>query len=271
MIPTLAYHRDEIMRVWRFAVLALLSEARKKNRLNTPLSSEELIALFETQYQRPWNIFVSRARAKGYSLKHDGRYIRKLPVAEHRLTRLGADQVEYLAKDTRSKRLVPKRYSLRELVDILMLHMPRRGRHAMRYFGLLAPRCKARTWSAFFVLLGQQQRPHPPRLRWRWLIKKTFGVDPLLDSTGQPMNWMGRREAARQLSNTRKAPRLPPLPYTSVSGDSKSTSRFPPCGKRHPRPLPLRPAAPPRSALPYAPSWAFVTDCREMEFCFSYT
>ena len=64
----------------------------------------------------------------------------------------------------------------------------------MRYFGLLSPRCKARDWAAIFVLLNQQQRPHPPRLPWRWLRIKTFGTDPLLDSDGKHMRWMGRRK-----------------------------------------------------------------------------
>jgi len=63
----------------------------------------------------------------------------------------------------------------------------------MRYFGLLAPRAKARTWAAVFLLLKQKQRPHPPRLSWRWLRHKTFGTDPLQDSLGRPMQWVGRR------------------------------------------------------------------------------
>ena len=71
-------------------------------------------------------------------------------------------------------------------------HVPGHGRHAMRYFGLLAPRSKASTWAAVFFVLRQQQRPHPRRLRWRWLRRKTFGVDPLLDKFGQTMYRVGR-------------------------------------------------------------------------------
>jgi hypothetical protein len=112
---------------------------------------------------------------------------------ERRVTRIGTHQVEYLAKDTRNKQFVSKRYTNEEFVDTLIQHVPDRGRHAMRYFGLLSPRSKARVWAGIFVLLNQRKRPHPPRLSWRWLRLKTFGSDPLQDSLGQPMHWIGRR------------------------------------------------------------------------------
>ena len=84
------------------------------------------------------------------------------------------------------------RYSNDEFMAILAEQIPDRGRHAMRYFGLLAPRTKARTWAALFLLLKQKVRPLPRRLGWRYLLRKTFGIDPLLDSFGQEMHWVGR-------------------------------------------------------------------------------
>ena len=183
------------MCAWRYAVIDLLSEAHSRNVLRSSLSGEDLLTIFATQYKRPWNIFISRTGSKAYRLKHDGRYIRRPPVAQHRLTRIGDDHVEYLAKDTRLKQFIRKRYTIEDFVDLLSQHVPNHGRHAMRYFGLLAPRSKARTWAAVFVLLKQKQRPHPRRVSWRWLRRKTFGIDPLLDSFGQPMHWVGRRES----------------------------------------------------------------------------
>jgi hypothetical protein len=106
---------------------------------------------------------------------------------------VGKAQVEYLAKDTKNKQFVPKRYANVEFVNMLMQHVPYHGRHAMRYFGLLSPRAKARLWAGVFVLLNQQRRPHLSRLGWRWLRLKTFGTDPLQDSLGQTMRWVGRQ------------------------------------------------------------------------------
>jgi putative transposase len=184
------------MLAWRYAVGAFLSEAHKKSVLSSALSNEELLALLKAQHGREWNVFINRMGSKAYRLKHDGRYIRRPTVAQHRLKLIGNDHVEYLAKDTRNKRLVLMRYTKGEFVDILIQHLPDPGRHAMRYFGLLSPRCKARDWAAIFVLLNQQQRPYRPHLPWRWRLIRTFGVDPLLDSQGQCMRWVGRRKPA---------------------------------------------------------------------------
>jgi hypothetical protein len=192
-VPRLKYDSRELMLAWRYAVGTFLSQAQKKGVLKSSFSSEQCQTVLKTQHGREWRIFVSRIGSKTYRLKHDGRYIRRPPVAQHRLTRIGTDGVEYLAKDTRNKRSVPLRCTNEEFVDLLIQHVPDPGLHAMRYFGLLSPRCKARVWAAVFVLLNQRQRPHPRRTSWRWLRIKTFGQDPLLDSEGKSMRWIGRR------------------------------------------------------------------------------
>lgn len=162
------------------------------NVLRSGFSTSELRTILDAQYRRKWNINVSRTMSKAHFLKYVGRYVRRPAVAQHRLTRITDQEVEYLAKDTRSKQLARVRHSNEEFVAILKEQVPDRGRHAMRYFGLLAPRSKASTWATVFVLLKQKQRPHPRQLSWRWLRRTTFGIDPLLDSFGQQMRWVGR-------------------------------------------------------------------------------
>jgi hypothetical protein len=192
-IHRLEYDRRELMIAWRYAVGFFLAQAYRNGALKSSLSNGEFQSMLETQHGRDWNVFISKLGSKAYRLKHDGRYIRRPPVAQHRLARIGVDRVEYLAKDTRNKKHVLVRYTSDEFVDILAQHVPDRYRHGMRYFGLLSPRCKGRLWGAVFVLLNQQQRAHPPRLPWRWLRIKTFGTDPLLDSQGRLMQCVGRR------------------------------------------------------------------------------
>jgi hypothetical protein len=204
-IHHLEYDRRELMLAWRYAVGALLSQAFKKGALRSNLSSEEFQNTLETQHHREWNVFIGRISSKAYRLKHDGRYIRRPPVAQHRLERIGNQRLQYLAKDTRNKRHVLMEYKNEEFVDLLIQHVPGWGLHSMRYFGLLAPRCKARIWASVFVILNQQQRPHPRRLSWRWLRIKTFGDDPLLDGKGQLMRWVGRQRP--ELSETKLDPR----------------------------------------------------------------
>ena len=77
-------------------------------------------------------------------------------------------------------------------MDALADHVPDRYRHAMRRFGLLAPRTRRTTSGALFLRLGQTKRPRPKRLNWRDSLLKYFGVDPLMDSRGQPLLWARR-------------------------------------------------------------------------------
>src|SRR5664280_1560737 len=37
-------------------------------------------------------------------------------------------------------------------------------------------------------------RPKPPRQGWADSLKQHFGVDPLIDEFGNPMQWVGRRQ-----------------------------------------------------------------------------
>ena len=188
------------MRAWRYALVAYLAEAAKRNVLKCDLSSKQFLSILDTQYRREWNIFISRAGSKAYRLRHDGRYIRRPPIAQHRLARIGSDHVEYKVKDTRNEKFVLKRYTNVEFLDVLIQHVPDGGRHAMRYFGLLSPRSKGKLWSGIFVLLSQRNRERPRRRSWRSLLIETFGNDPLLDSNCELMRWVGRRAPVHALS-----------------------------------------------------------------------
>jgi hypothetical protein len=100
--------------------------------------------------------------------------------------------VEFWRKDLKLKKRVLTRYPIEEFVSLLAEHVHDRYRHAIRYFGLLAPAAKARTSAAVFTLLGQEKLARPKRLSWRNALRKYFRVDPLLDSRGQEMSWVGR-------------------------------------------------------------------------------
>jgi len=83
-------------------------------------------------------------------------------------------------------------YTSEQFIRNLAIHIHDHYAHAVRYFGLLAPRSKGRLFSGIFAVLGQAQRPRPQRVSWALSIKREFGVDPLSDSTGQQMRWVGR-------------------------------------------------------------------------------
>jgi len=188
-ITPVRFDRRKLMHMWRYAVIMYLRAALKKGSLGSEASPEELRVMLKAQYERWWNVYVDPIRSKWHFLRYVARYVRRPPIAQHRFTTVTDREVEFLTKDLKQKRVVTTHYLLEGFVDALAAHVPDRYRHAMRRFGLLAPRTQRMTSAALFLLLGQKKRPRPQLLSWRNSVRKYFGVDPLLDSRGQSMHW----------------------------------------------------------------------------------
>ena len=105
------------------ALLAYLDEAIKADVLKSDLSKDELRKILETEGKRPWNIFIGRLVSKRIVVDHIGRYIRRPPIAQSRLTRTRDEELEYLAKDTSYQRLTPDRYLKEAFVATLIPHV----------------------------------------------------------------------------------------------------------------------------------------------------
>ena len=219
-IAPLTFDKEALMHMWRFAVITYLRQALKAKVLKSDLPAEELKRTLTTQYERWWNIQLTRLMSKRHFLGYAGRYIRHPPIAQHRFVKVTDQEIQFLRKDLKLKRQVLTRYSIEDFVATLAEHVPDRYRHGMRYFGLLAPRRKGQTSAALFALLGQEKRPRPRRLSWANSLRKNFGVDPLVDSGGRSMQWVGRLKPTAQLHA--------PTPVV----DPKNTPSL--CGRRQP-------------------------------------
>lgn len=194
-LPTVQFNKRALMLLWRDAVINHLRRALKARILESHLSVQELEQLFTSEIERPfWITYIDQIVSKSHFAGYAGRYVRRLPVSLRRLSEVTKQNVEFLAKDTKARQSVPTRYSLRDFVALLAEHAPDHYRHGIRYFGLLAPRAKGKTWPGLFVLLNQPQRSRPRRLSWRSSIRKYFGVDPLMYG-GEEMHWLRREEA----------------------------------------------------------------------------
>src|ERR1019366_7939243 len=64
--------------------------------------------------------------------------------------------------------------------------------HAVRSFGLFAPRTLSQTSAAIFAILRQERTPRPKPRPWADSIKRDFGHNPLLDQKGKKMKWARR-------------------------------------------------------------------------------
>jgi len=195
-IAHLPFNKRALMHMWRFAVITYLRAALNANVLTTEVSPAAFKAFLTNQYERWWNIDIDHFKSKAQFLRYAGRYVRRPPIAQRRFISIMDTEVVFWTKDLRQKRRVIDRYPVEEFIALLAQQVPDGYRHAIRYFGLLAPGSKRKTSAALFTLLKQIKRPRPRRLGWRASIRKDFGRDPLLDSGGQTMRWIGRRTPA---------------------------------------------------------------------------
>jgi hypothetical protein len=194
-ISPLHFDRNEVMKMWRNAVITYLREALKAGVLKSDWDGGCLNNLLTAEYERPrWIIHIHASMSKTHFLLYAARYARRPPIAQRRVLRVEEGVVEFWTKDKKQGLRVTKRYSLQEFVAVLAEHVPDRYRHAIRHFGLLAPRTKHRPFAAVFVLIGKDKRPCPQRMSWRTALRKYFGVDPLIDSHGQLMHWVRRKK-----------------------------------------------------------------------------
>jgi hypothetical protein len=191
-VDSVQYDKRALMHMWRYGVVTYLRQALRRKVLSSTLSAAELSRIFTAQYERWWSIDIDHFKSKEQFLRYAGRYLRRPPIAQHRFTEITDREVRFWTKDLKLKRRVTTRYSIEEFVVTLADHVRDRYRHAIRYYGLLAPRSKHRTSDGLFLLLQQPKRKRPHRLSWAHSLRREFGVDPLVDSSGQPLRWRGR-------------------------------------------------------------------------------
>ena len=172
-------------------MITFLREALKAGVLKSNLEPGDLEAVLAREY-RWWSTHIDDFQSKEHFLRYAGRYARRPPIAQHRFEEITDGTVRFSVKDKRLKIRVSTEHSPADFVALLAEHVPDRYRHAVRYFGLLAPRSKRKTAKIILLLLCQRERSRPRRLGWAYSIRRNFGNDPLIDSHGQPMRWVGR-------------------------------------------------------------------------------
>jgi hypothetical protein len=186
------YDHNRLMKAWRKAVIALLRAALRAGQLRTKLVAEQMGDLLTHLEKCWWSIKIQSFQDRWHFLQYAGRYARRPPIAQRRITWIGERSVTFWYKDKKLRRRVEVQCSLEEFIDRWAQHIPERYHHAVRGFGLFAPRALRETSGAIFVILGQTRRPRPKPRSWADSIKRDFGHDPLLDHTGKRMKWSRR-------------------------------------------------------------------------------
>jgi len=191
LVSDVCFPKDAIMRIWRHRLLDYLTMAFEAGLLSSDLSPKELLELFQAHRDRWWMPHRKYFKSKDAFLRYISRYLRRPPLAEYRLLPSEDQEVRFLTKDKKLGQTVTTVYTTSEFIARLSDQVPDRYRHAVRYFGLLAPRSFGKN-AVFWALLDQKRRPRPKRITCADSIRATFGRDPLRDSNGESMYWNGR-------------------------------------------------------------------------------
>src|SRR5271156_4846517 len=92
-ISRVYYDRTLMMQAWRRAVLALLRTALRAGQLCTPLAVEQIEEMITQQENRWWSIKIQSFTSKEHFLRYAGRYVRRPPIAQRRITYIGKRNV----------------------------------------------------------------------------------------------------------------------------------------------------------------------------------
>ena len=175
---------------WKRLVIVLLRGALEAGQLKSGMPRDEVERLLQEEEKRTWYSTHVHADEKEHFLRYGGRYVRRPPFAERRILGIADGFVRFWYMDKQTHRRETVRCTVKEFIDLWAQHIPERYCHAVKYFGLFAPRRWGQVAAAVFTIIGTQQRPRPKRLPWVVAIQELGGPNPLVDYKGQPMKFV---------------------------------------------------------------------------------
>ncbi len=193
-MPSVYYPPEILMRLWRGAVLELLRAALRSGVLTTEMGVDEMEAMLVKQ-ERWWSVNIKSLDSIEHFFQYSGRYARRPVIAQRRITHIDEQTIQFWAKDKRSGEMVQIRRTLEEFIDLWSQHILKRYKHAVRYFGLFAPRAVNKMLELICAAIGHKRQPRPTPPRWADSLSRNFGRHPLQRGTGQLLHWARRLEA----------------------------------------------------------------------------
>ncbi len=123
-IAPLPFHKDELMEMWRDAVISYLRVALQAQVLKSDMNHKDISRLLADEYERlRWIIYIRGSMSKKHFLQYAARYARRPPIAQRRIERATDSELEFWTNDKKQKRRVTTRQSLTEFIDSWAEHI----------------------------------------------------------------------------------------------------------------------------------------------------
>ena len=189
--------------MYRGRFQARIKEAYESNKLRLPAdqSREVFYANYKAAYSKTWCVRIEDQYAHGKGvLVYLSRYLKGGPIHPSQIVRCDAERIGFRYKDHRDKRSKVMSVKPEEFLRRLLLHVPEKGQHMVRHYGLYSAAAKEKRAKCREQLGGLQDRLESEskqekltltcrccgsRLSWRWSIypKRIKGNSYRVEST----------------------------------------------------------------------------------------
>ncbi|MGH9570529.1 MAG: IS91 family transposase, partial [Candidatus Angelobacter sp.] len=125
-VPSIFWDQGQLTRLWRNAVIKVIRSAHIAGRIRTEMTSEQLQAMLTHWAARWWSVKVQSFASREHFLRYAGRYVRRPPIAQRRITGIEKGIVTFWAKDKKLRRRVELRYAVEDFINSWIQHIPAR-------------------------------------------------------------------------------------------------------------------------------------------------
>ena len=190
-IPDFFIKHDSVKRMWKVEVLKVFRNLYQQGKLELPpqLKHFDTYTKFNTWldflFEKSWVVHLQKkSKSHNHNVKYVGRYLKRPPIAETRITQYDDKNVTfyYLSHHTKQKTLVTLPIS--DFIANLVRHIPDNNFRLIRYYNWLSNRNRSKLLPIVYKLVNHQVVPSI-KITWRSLYKSSFGIDPLICSICQ--------------------------------------------------------------------------------------
>jgi len=186
-LVNLFFPQNVLMTKWRYKIIKLFRDEYNAGTLVIP----EKIKIFlnhtytfnnflNEQYDRYWHVHCAQpTNSHKKNVEYLGKYIKRPPIAESRLTHYDGNNVVFQYLDHKTKSLKEKFLSVEEFIGKFISHIPDIGFRMIRYYGFLSTRLRKKLLPEVLQLLGQKANKKSPAPSHANMMKDEFNVNPL--------------------------------------------------------------------------------------------
>lgn len=181
-----ASHRGYLLPVkvvkalYRGKFLAGLWNALREGTLSLPahLTSGDAEAQLRRLGRKSFNVRIQQRYSHGHGVMvYLSRYVKGGPIGDHRLLNVSEECVRFRYEDHRDGKRKTMTLKTGEFIDRVLWHVPEKGRHTVRHYGLYGHKARALR-ARCREQLGQGPEPaHPEPVDWQTYLERRGHVE----------------------------------------------------------------------------------------------